>query len=184
MAQTPRTLAELLALLPDNTTGLIGAEDIRDLLVSLYPSRGEIGLTGAPVATTFANTTDFVKVAGATAIDPDVCSTCVTMPASATIQLTKPVAQVVLLNASLAVLPAANNKQYSFTFAKNGTPILALKVSQFFGPNLQGRPAGLFLSGLASASNGDTFSVVVRSDSDTTAITASTLTFSVLGFIK
>jgi hypothetical protein len=183
MAQTPRTLAQLLALLPDNTDGLISAEDMRDLLVSLYPSRGAIDLTGAPVATTFANTTGFVKVAGTTAINPDVCSTCVTMPANATIQLTKPVAQVVLLNASLAVLPAANNRQYSFTFAKNGTPITTLKVSQFFGP-LQGRPAGLFLSGLASATNGDEFSVVVRADTDTTALTASTLTFSVLGFIK
>jgi len=37
---------------------------------------------------------------------------------------------------------------------------------------------------LASASNGDEFSVVARADTDTTAFTVSTLTFSVLGFIK
>jgi hypothetical protein len=183
MAQTPRTLAELLALLPDNTSGLIGAEDVRDMLVSLYPSRGAIDLSGTPVATTFANTTTYVKVAGTTLLDSSVCSTCITMPASNEIRLTKDVAQVVLLNASLAVLPAANNKQYSFTFAKNGTPIDVLHVTQFFG-NLQGRPSGVFLSGLTSATANDTFSVVARADTDTTALTASILTLSVLGFIK
>jgi hypothetical protein len=183
MTQTPRILSQLLALLPDNTAGLISAEDMRDVLVSLYPSRGAIDLTGTPTATTFADIDTFVKVAGTTVIDADVCSTCITMPDNATMQLTKPVAQVVLLNASLAVLPAANNKGYTFTFAKNNTPITTLKVSQLFG-NLQGRPAGVFLSGLASASNGDEFSVVARADTDTTAFTVSTLTFSVLGFIK
>lgn len=38
MADTPRTLSALQALLADNTTGDISAQDIRDFLVSVYPT--------------------------------------------------------------------------------------------------------------------------------------------------
>jgi hypothetical protein len=183
MSQTPRVLSQLLALLPDNTSGLISAEDVRDQIVSLYPSRGALELTGTPVATTFATTGAYIPLAGTTVIDASVCSTCVDSPGNGQLRFLKAVDQVVLLNATLAVLPAGNNKQYSFTFAKNGVPIDNLHVTQFFG-NLQGRPAGVFLSGLASMTGNDVFSVVVRADTDTTALTASILTVSGLGFIK
>lgn len=183
MSQTPRTLTQLLALLPDNTSGLISAEDIRDQTVSLYPSRGALELTGTPVATTFAATGVYGQVAGTTVLDTSVCSTCVDMPGNGQLRFLKAVDQVVLLNATLAVLPAGNNKQYSFTFAKNGTPIDNLHVTQFFG-NLSGRPQGIFLSGLATMTGNDIFTVVVRADTDITSITTSILTLSGVGFIK
>lgn len=183
MSETPRTLPQLLALLPDNTSGLISAEDLRDVVVSLYPSRGALELSGTPVATTFANTTNYVPVAGPTAIDAAVCTSCVVSPSDGELEFVKPVAQVVLLNASLAVLPAGNNKQYSFTFARNGVPLELFHVAQFFG-NLNGRPAGVFLSGLTAMEPNDVFSVVVRADTDTTSITASALALSGIGFIK
>ena len=39
MADTPRTLSTLIAQLADNTSGNITAQVVRDMLVSLYPSR-------------------------------------------------------------------------------------------------------------------------------------------------
>ena len=46
MADTVRTRAEALALLPNNTTGEISPQDVRDVVVSLFGNYGEIGVTG------------------------------------------------------------------------------------------------------------------------------------------
>jgi hypothetical protein len=179
MAQTPRQLPDLLLALADNTVGAITPEDIRDMLVSLYPSRGQITLQ-TPVATTFSGSGTYTALAGTTAIDTAVCSTCVTMPANGVIKVSKAQTQIIVANATLEVLPAGVNKRYTFTFAKNGTPISSLAFTAFFG-NLQGNPAGVFLSGLIPFVANDEISVVVKNDSDTTAITAAVLTTSVLG---
>lgn len=184
MSQTPKILAALLAQLPDNTTGDISAEDIRDAVVSLFPSRGQLQLqSGGSVVTTFASSGTYTTLKGSTELDTDVTSDAVVMPSNGVLEMDKNVAQVVLVNATLEVLPAANNKRYTFTFSKNGNPIPGLAYTQFFG-NLGGNPAGLFLSGLVPMTGGDELSVVVRNDTDTTNITAAVYTMSLIGFIK
>jgi hypothetical protein len=184
MAETPKTLAQLLAQLPDNTTGDISAEDIRDSVVSLYPSRGQLQLaSGGSVATTFASSGTYTILKGTTELDTDVCSSCVSMPSSGVLKLLKNVAQVALVNATLEILPASNNKKFTFTFAKNGTAVAGLSYSHYYG-NLGGNPQGVFLSGLLPMTGNDELSVVVKNDTDTTSITASVFTMSLVGFIK
>lgn len=180
--QTPRSLSQLLTNTPNNTAGLITAENLRDIVVSLFPSRGQIELVSTPIATTFVAPNTYVPVAGTTAIDLTVCTGCVEMPGNGQIRYLKPIQQVLLLNATLAVLPAGNNVTYSFTFAINGVANESLHVTQSYG-NLQGRPAGVFLSGLARVQPNDIVSVVVRADGHTTALTASILTLSGVGFL-
>lgn len=182
MADTPRTLSTLLAQLADNTSGNITAQVMRDLIVSAMPSRGQILLSAGSTATTFTGAGVYTPVAGTTAIDSDVPTAWVTMPANGQLRFDKAVAEVVLANATLEVLPAANNKRYTFTFAKNGTPLADLAFMVTFG-NLGGNPAGVFLSGLVAMGAGDILTVVVRCDTDTTAITASVLTLSGVGFM-
>lgn len=63
MADTPRTIPEIQTLLADNSAGAISPQDHRDELVSLQIKYGEIHIS-TPAATTIANTTDFVDVAG------------------------------------------------------------------------------------------------------------------------
>jgi hypothetical protein len=179
MAQTPQSFANLMTALADNTTAQITPEDIRDAVVSLYPSRGQLTLT-ASSATTFSGSGVYVNLEGTTAIDTAVCSQCVTMPADGVLKWTKAQAQVLLANATLEVLPAGNNKRYTFTFAKNGTALPSLAFTAFYG-NLSGNPAGVFLSGLIPVVEGDEISVVVRNDTDTTSITAAVLTVSGIG---
>jgi hypothetical protein len=179
MAQTPKQLPALITALADNIVGAITPKDIRDLLVSLYPSRGQLTLS-SQVNTTFVSSGTYVPLAGVTAIDTAVCSDCVTMPANGVLKLQKAQQQIVLYNATLEVLPAGVNKRYTFTVAKNGTPVANLAFTAFFG-NLQGNPAGVFLSGLVPCAQNDELQVVVRNDSDTTAIQAAVLTTSVLG---
>lgn len=184
MTQTAKIESALLAQLPDNTTGDISPEDIRDCVVSLNPSRGQFELaSGGSVTTTFGSAGSYTLLKGTTALDTTICTTCVSMPSSGVLKMLKNVNQVALVNASLEVLPAANSKRYTFTFAKNGTPIPGLAFTAFYG-NLSGNPAGVFLSGLVALGYNDELSVVVKNDTDTTSITASVLTVSLVGFIK
>jgi hypothetical protein len=181
MSETPRQLPALLTALADNTTAQITPEDIRDMLVSLYPSRGQLELApGGSAPTTFVSSGTYVKIAGTTAIDAAVCSTCVSQPADGVLKWEKAQDQVLLANATLEVLPAANNKRYTFTFAKNGVAIPTLAFVAYYG-NLSGNPAGVFLSGLIPIAENDEISVVVKNDTDTTAITAAVLTMSGVG---
>jgi hypothetical protein len=178
--QTPRTLTQLLAQLPDNTSGLITAQDVRDVVVSLYPSRGQIKMISGAQSTTFTEQNVYVPIVTTTAVDVSVCTGCVEMPGNGQLRFTKPIAQVALVNATLSVLPAGNNTTYSFTFAINGAPVDLLHLTQSFG-NLQGRPFGIFLSGLVRLQPNDIVSLVVRADGHTTAISTSVLTLSALG---
>ena len=184
MAETSKIQSALLAQLPDNTTGDISPEDIRDCVVSLNPCRGQLELaSGGSAATTFASSGTYVKVAGTTALDTTVDNATVSQPSSGVLKVLKNVSQVMLVNATIEVLPAANNKRYTFTFAKNGTAVPGLAFTAFFG-NLSGNPAGIFLSGLLAMTYNDELSVVVKNDTDTTSITAQVLTISLIGFIK
>jgi hypothetical protein len=180
--QIPRPLSELLERTPDNTNGLITAENLRDIVVSLYPSRGALELVGAPVATTFASPNTFSPLAGTTAIDLTVCSSCVEQVGNGQLKFLKAAEQVLLVNATLSVLPSAINVGYTFTFAVNAVPVDMLEVPSVFG-NLQGRPAGVFLSGLVRIQPNDVLSVVVRADGHTNSITTSVLTLSGVGFL-
>jgi hypothetical protein len=183
MANTPRTLSTLLTLLADNTSGDITAQVIRDLTVSLYPSRGQLALTsGGALATTFGGAGSYTALRGTTALDTAVCTSCVSMPANGQLKWEKASTHVLMANATLEVLPAANQKRYTFTFAKNGVPIPTLALTYFYG-NLQGNPVGVYLSGLIPIAEDDIISVVVKNDSDTTAITAAVLTLSGVGFM-
>lgn len=69
MADTQRTITQILALLADNTAGDISEQDLRDAVLSLRPGFGTVSLTGRPsaTATVIPNTTDYVAVAGTTA---------------------------------------------------------------------------------------------------------------------
>lgn len=182
MTQTPKILSALLAELPDNTTGDISPEDIRDCVVSLYPSRGQLVHTDNGIST-FTGSGIYRQVVVTTALDTDASSSDVSQSANATLKMLKNVAQVALVNATLEVLPASNNQRYTFTFSKNGTPIPELAFTAYFG-NLSGNPAGIFLSGLLPMTYNDELSIVVKNDTSTANLTCSQFTLSLIGFIK
>ena len=65
MVDTRRTLAELQALLADNTSGDISAQDVRDFLLSMSLQGGAYFLASQTL-TTISTTGVYVKMAGAT----------------------------------------------------------------------------------------------------------------------
>lgn len=182
MTQTPKVLSALLAELPDNTSGDISPEDIRDVVVSLFPSRGQIYHTSNGTST-FTGTGTYRQVVVTTALDTTICTSCVSQPSNGTLKLLKDVEQVALVNATLEVLPASNNQRYTFTFAKNGTAMPELAYTAYFG-NLGGNPAGIFLSGLMAMTYNDELSVLVKNETSTASLICSQFTMSLIGFIK
>ena len=65
MADTSRTLAAVLALLADNSTGDISPQDIRDAIVSVFANYAAIGVEGGSTAQTSISATP-AKVTGFT----------------------------------------------------------------------------------------------------------------------
>lgn len=181
MSQTPKVLSALLEQLPDNTTGLISPEDIRDVVVSLFPSRGQIDLT-ASAQTTFAVTNTWYKLAGTTALDTTLGQDGFSQASNNTLRATKNVNQVLFLTANVELVCGSNNKQYGITFAKNDTPINGIHISALLSDSNKGY--GFSVAALIPTSVNDTISVYVRNETDTTAVTATSLTLSAVGFIR
>lgn len=181
MAETPKVLSALLAQLPDNTTGLISPEDIRDAVVSLFPSRGQLDLT-ATAQTTFQASNTYVKLAGTTALDASLGQDGFSQASSNELRATKAVNQVLLITANVELVCAANNKSYGITFAKNGTVIPGLHISAILSDSNEGY--GFSLTAIVPTSQNDTISIYIRNETDTTAVTATALTLSAVGFIR
>jgi len=181
MAETPKVLSALLAQLPDNTTGLISPEDIRDVVVSLFPSRGQLDLTAA-VPTTFALTDTWYKLAGTTALDATLGQDGFSQYANNELRATKAVNQVLLVTANVELECAANNKTFGLTFAKNGTAITGIHVSAVLSNSNKGY--GFSITSLVPTAANDIISVYVRNETDTTSVTATSLTLSAVGFIR
>lgn len=181
MAETPKVLSALLAQLPDNTTGLISPEDIRDVVVSLFPSRGQLDLT-ATAATTFALTDTWYKLAGTTALDATLGQDGFSQAANNELRATKAVNQVLLITANVELLCGSNNKTFGLTFAKNGTAITGIHVSALLANSNKGY--GFSITALLPTAANDTISVYVRNETDTTSVTATSLTLSAVGFIR
>ena len=181
MAETPKVLAALLAQLPDNTTGLISPEDIRDVVVSLFPSRGQLDLT-ASAQTTFAVTNTWYKLAGTTALDLTLGQDGFSQASNNELRATKAVNQVLLATANVELTCGSNNKTFGLTFAKNGTPITDIHVSAILSNS--NKEYGFSLTCLIPTVANDTISVYVRNETDTTAVTATNLSLSAVGFIR
>ena len=181
MAETPKVLSALLAQLPDNTSGDISPEDIRDVVVSLFPSRGQLDLT-ASASTTFALTNTWYKLAGTTALDATLGQDGFSQAADNELRATKAVNQVLLVTANVELVCASNNKTFGLTFAKNGTAITGIHVSAVLSDS--GKGYGFSISTLIPTAANDIVSVYVRNETDTTAVTATSLTLSAVGFIR
>lgn len=65
MADTDRSIADILALFPDNSTGAVSPQDLRDMVVSLQTAYGDMYVSSA-LATTLGTTGTAVKAGGTT----------------------------------------------------------------------------------------------------------------------
>jgi len=119
MAETQRSLAELLANLPDNITGLIDPEDIRDVLISLKPSHGSL-FRNVAADTVIGTPGTYVKALGTTTAGglEDL-----TMPADNRLTFTGISPRHFHIVATVSMTASGSNKIVGLKIAKNGIVI-------------------------------------------------------------
>ena len=176
MADTQRTLAELLALFANNTTGNISPQDMRDLIVSLRPSGGGLYKSGAAVATVI----DTVNVAKLVNIEATGINYGINFTPTTAGRLTYigTIPKFVFVHSTIA-FTAGNNKLISFRIAVNGVSIPESRMPRFVS---NGADVGaLALEWSIEIQPNDYIEVFVVNETDDSDVTVEALYFSVAG---
>ncbi len=120
MADTVRTIADLKALLANNTTGAISPQDLRDFLETFRQDHGEISMD-TPTATSVSVASDWLKVDGTTALssgtqmrfDDDSGQ-------KNRLRYTGTTTRIMHIAVSISMTCASNNQVLEFAVIKNG----------------------------------------------------------------
>lgn len=121
---TQRSYAEILALFPNNTSGDISEQDLRDYVDSVKPPFGSLSID-TPAATTIVTPGTFVKAAGSTIAGG---SYLMTPDTSGRITYNGASDRHFHIVASVSMTCAANNQTAALRIAKNGVTIAASQL--------------------------------------------------------
>ena len=176
MADTQRTLAQLLAILADNLTGDISPQDMRDLVVSLRPSGGGLYKSGATVATVI-DTVNVAKLMNAVTSGIDYGIN-FTADAAGRLTYTGAIPKFVFLRSAIAFV-GENNKLISFTFAVNGVSISESRIPRFVSNGADVGALAVFWG--KEIQPGDYLEVFVTNETDNTNVSVEAFYFSVAG---
>jgi hypothetical protein len=122
MADTPRTAAELLALIYSNTSRAVGAQPFRDLIESVVPGMGRLSLL-SEVQTTFpGGIGSWSQAAGVTILSP--YSRHFVMEVNGQLKYTGTPDIHVHVAGTLSCSSPVNNQEIELRIAKNGQPTL------------------------------------------------------------
>lgn len=118
MADTARTIAELLAFFADNATGDVSEQDCRDLIVTFSNSFGGLYMEGNAAATTIAVQDTWYKVAGTTTASANLER--FTMPANNRLTYSDTISRHNHITGSASIISASNNQVCEISVYKNG----------------------------------------------------------------
>jgi hypothetical protein len=118
MADTRRTLAEILVLLADNTAGLISPQDIRDAVKSLAPTHGGFYISSA-VETVIAGVDTWTKLLGTTTVAASIGDGFSMSTNNRLLYSGTPDVHI-HITATLSMISASANQVLGFRVAKNG----------------------------------------------------------------
>lgn len=164
MADTQRTITEILALCADNTAGAISPQDIRDVIETLKPTFGGLYVT-VPAATTLA-TGVMTKAAGTTALT-HVHNW--SMPTNNRLQYNGVAGAHGHIAASVSLTCAGNNQDIRVGIAKNGSVIASSILSNRILTGSDVRSTALHTDDMLAP--GDYLEFFVANDSGTSQIT-------------
>jgi hypothetical protein len=161
MADTQRSLADIIALLANNTAGDISAQDMRDVVETLRMRAGQLSIpevAGADV--TISNTTAYFEVtaptwtafAGNDGFDESAGNGRLTYKGAADVMLH--------IACTISVTTGSNNQVLHVMLAKNGVVDDASEVIFKLLTGNDERSTAMHM--IASASTGDYFSIKVR----------------------
>ena len=179
MTQTARTIAQILALYPDNTTQQISPQDGRDMIVTLQAKYGSLFVAeGDEVATVIANTTDFFDLAGTYTLggnglqfDQSAGNGLLTYTGAPDI--------VVLIVAQTSLIAASGTQTCDIIIEKNGVEVAGSKAESIV---LSTGAVNASELGLTALSQGDTINLAIRNTTAAVNVTANEAHFVVVGF--
>ena len=120
MADTQRTLAEILTFLADNTTGDISAQDLRDAVLSLSGGHGAAYISSAAAQPTIVQNT-WYEVAGTWTLSADHHNW--TLPSAGRLQYDGAARTDVFVIGNFSYTSASNNTTYEVGVGLDGTVI-------------------------------------------------------------
>ena len=181
MAEVERSLAQMLAILADNSTGDITPEDLRDMLLSLDPPHGSAYMEGNAVETVIATVDVYAVIAGVFSEGDDLYEFTVS-PTGGRLTFTGASPRHMQLSSNFDIVAAGNNKSISAKWHKNGSPITrAPRVKRFIGTGAdQGATA---VSGDVVLESGDYVDLRVANHTDSTNMTLEDVRVSAFGFL-
>lgn len=165
MVDTPRTIAALQTLLPDNTTRAISPQDARDMLVSVQIKYGEIFISTS-AATSITNTTDFFEVAGTYTLGQNELFD---MNTNGQLRYTGTPSIEVFVFGTLSLTVAGNNQLIHIQLQKNEASIGGADADSFIST---GADVGVVsIVGVTGMDTNDHVEIAVRNETSTANIT-------------
>lgn len=169
MTDTQRSLADLQAILPDNTSKAISAQNIRDFLASALGGYGGLYVDPAASAATVDSTP--AKYAGWSAAFP---ASGTTPTAGATATITVGVAAKYRVDVSLDFLGSAG-QTFVFQLYKNGTKVDGAKATRTTASGTD--VTSVAFSALVDCSASDALTVYASAGIDAQSVTVKSGTF-------
>lgn len=159
MVDTQRTLADLLSRLPDNDTGQIDPQDIRDLVATLRSGSGEISLTAPGNVVVVNDNVTWLEIPGPWALSPDAFNW--SMPGPARLRYNGTTPRMVHAAATVEIdLVAGANKTVEFAVGVNGAPWVPSISQQLVSAGLQHEATALHAAPMVVP--GDFLSLLLR----------------------
>ena len=178
MADQERSLADLQALLADNTQGLISPQDLRDFLVSVVPPHGSFNRLVA-AATTITTPGTYVKAAGTTVAGADLHH--FDMPLDGRLRYIGAPNIHAHVAVSLSMTTAGVNNVVGMKMAKNGTVVDSSVVRRRVSTGTDIGAAALH--GDVVLATNDYLELFVTNETDTDSVTIDELYFFAMGML-
>jgi len=163
MADTQQTLTALLALLADNITEAISAQDVRDIVETLRNGHGEISVSITSTSSYFPDAGTYTLSANDHNWD---------MSTNGQLRYIGTAPRAMIANCSFSMTSAGNNQVAELVITKNGTPLTPSVVRRKIGT---GSDVGTgALHAFTSVVNGDYLDVRIRNTTSTANLTLET----------
>lgn len=178
MVDTPRTIAALQTLLPDNTTRAISPQDARDMLVSVQIKYGDMAVSTS-AATSITNTTDFFDVAGTYTLGENEQFD---MNTNGQLRYTGTPSITVFFMATLSLTIAGNNQLIHTQVRLNEVNITGADADSFVGT---GADVGVVsIVGITAMATNEHLEIAVRNETSTANVTGEEAHIIAIGVAK
>ncbi len=178
MADTARTLAALITLLGDNSSGAISAQDLRDMLESLVPDHGEMYISSSSELTIAAKDTWYPEETATWTLEN---AHHFSMGTNGRLQYDGHETRIFIVVASISMTAGGNSKVFEWGIGVDGTVHSSTIIQRKIGTGADVGAAAVV--GIIEMASGSYLGLEVRGTTDTTNVTNTKCSFNVVGML-